>query len=241
MESRLESDVSGRHPLTWPQPPLSDGEVNFLWSFMDGSIMAPETRQRLRHGWGMCERHAFGWVSMEAAMRHGFLMGPTLLYEDLMERAAQAFRLRGPGKALRLDHRLRERGPCMMCEMEYGPHSTARAANPRVLAEARELAEIRSFVQATEKWWRPAVCGLCAGDGAEARCRSHLQQGVLNGEADLETQRGLVQSIYEHTARFSRGFVWEFRGTATEEDRAALISAVAWCGGWSPWLWLASS
>lgn len=241
MESRLQSDVPGHDSLTWPQPPLSDGEVNFLWSFMGGSIMAPETRWRLRHAWGMCERHAFGWVAMEAAMRHGYMMGPTLLYEDLMERAAQAFRLRGPGKTMRLSRQLREQGPCMMCEMEYGPHSTARAANRRVLAEARELAEIRSFVRATEPWWRPAVCGICAGDGAEARCRPHLLDNLARGETDLAAQQQLVELTYEHLARFSRAFVWEFRGTATEEDRAALISAAGWCGGWKPWLWLAGS
>jgi len=78
--------------------------------------------------------------------------------------------------------------------------------------------------------------------GAAARCRAHLGEELLTGEAvDLAAQRELVESIYGHMARFSRAFVWEYRGTATEEDRAALISAIGWCGGWKPWLWLAGT
>ena len=78
--------------------------------------------------------------------------------------------------------------------------------------------------------------------GAAARCRAHLGEDLQRGEAvDLAAQRELVESIYGHMARFSRAFVWEYRGTATEEDRAALISAIGWCGGWKPWLWLAGT
>lgn len=226
----------------WPQPPLSDGEINFLWSFMDGSIMNPGTRWRLRYAWGMCQRHAFGWVSMEATFRRSLLMGPAILYEDLMQRAAQAFHLRGPGRRLRLARRLQERGPCMMCEMDYGPDSTALAADSRVLRQGREVENIRSFVRATEPWWRPAVCGLCAGNDSPTLCRGHLREAVQHGDAvDLEAQRSLVESILRHLVRFSRSFRWEERGTDTAEDRAALISAIGWCRGWQPWLWLAGA
>ena len=103
------------------------------------------------------------------------------------------------------------------------------------------MAEILSFARATEPRWRRAGCGLCAGNGAETRCRARLQEDLLREGADLAVQRGLVESIYAHMARFSRAFVWEFRGTATDEDRAGLISAIGWCGGWKPWLWLAGS
>ena len=79
------------------------------------------------------------------------------------------------------------------------------------------------------------------GDGSEARCRARLLDDLASGEANLAVQRGLVESIYAHMASFSRAFVWEFRGTATDEDRAGLISAIGWCGGWKPWLWLVES
>src|SRR6266496_3870675 len=39
---------------------LSDGELNFLWWFIQGSIMNPETRFRLHRRWGMCQRHSLG-------------------------------------------------------------------------------------------------------------------------------------------------------------------------------------
>jgi len=231
-------DRSGTE-VVWPQPPLSDGEINFLWSFMDGSLMNPPTRWRLRYAWGMCQRHAFGWVAMEATFRPNLLMGPAVLYEDLMERAVQAFQLRGPGQGPRLAWGLRERGPCLMCEMDYGPRSTALAADPEVLQRGRELANIRSFAQATEPWWRPAVCGRCAGNESRARCRVHLREELLRGDAvNLDVQRALVESIFRHVEHFSRSFRWENRGSDTPEDRAALISASGWCGGWQPWLWL---
>lgn len=35
--------------------------------------MNPETRASLRRAWGMCERHAFGFVAVEAAFRSRFL------------------------------------------------------------------------------------------------------------------------------------------------------------------------
>jgi hypothetical protein len=55
--------------------PLSNGEINFLWWFIQGSIMSPSTRDRLWKTWGMCERHTWGFISVEAAFRQGYMMG----------------------------------------------------------------------------------------------------------------------------------------------------------------------
>jgi len=92
----------------------SPGEVHFLWFFIQGSIMVPDTRAQLRRAWGMCRRHSFTLLAVEAAFRHGYLHGPALLYEDLMERALAAFNLRGPLQEIRVAHRLRDTGPCLM-------------------------------------------------------------------------------------------------------------------------------
>jgi Dehydratase family len=54
------------------------------------------TRQRLWHAWELCQRHASGFITVDAACRHGRMHGPALLYADLMTRAQQAFRWRGP-------------------------------------------------------------------------------------------------------------------------------------------------
>jgi hypothetical protein len=41
---------------------LSEGEIHFHYWFIQGSIMIPETRCRLRRAWGLCERHAWGSI-----------------------------------------------------------------------------------------------------------------------------------------------------------------------------------
>lgn len=214
---------------------LSEGEIHFLWSFMDGSIMIPETRARLRRAWGMCARHSFGWLALEATFRPHFLHGPALLYEDLLERAVHAFAVRGPLTTLRLKWRLRARGPCLMCDLGYGPESRGMPS-AAVLARSRDLREIRSFVEAGERWWRADLCGVCAGSGAWPRCRPHLLLALSRRGADIAAQRELATRIAHHVTRFSRSFRWELRGTATPADRASLVSAVGWCSGWQAWL-----
>lgn len=208
--SRLDLD-----PLDDLAP--SAGEVHFLWSFMDGSIMIPETRERLRRAWGMCVRHSFGWLALEAAFRPHFLHGPALLYEDLLERAVRAFAIGGPFVRLHLRWRLRERGPCLMCELGYGPHS--RGVPPEdVFARGRDLRAIHRFVLAGEPWWRAHVCGECAGSGAWPRCRPHLLASLGRPGLDIAAQCELVAQIASHITRFSRSFRWELRGTAGPAD-----------------------
>ena len=46
---------------------LSDGEIHYLYWFIQGSIMVPNIRRRLRRAWGFCERHAWGYILVEAA------------------------------------------------------------------------------------------------------------------------------------------------------------------------------
>lgn len=120
---------------------LSSGEVNFLWWFIQGSIMDSDVRWSLRHGWGLCDRHTSAWLSVEAAFRHGY--------------------------------------------------------------------------------------------PSPVRCRAHLCAEIEDGAADkLDAHRSLVRYIAHHIRRYNESFVWEMRGSDTVEDRAALISAAGWCGGW---------
>jgi len=48
---------------------LSDGEVHYLWWYIQGSIMEPHVRWRLRHAWGMCGRHAWGALLAEVPLQ----------------------------------------------------------------------------------------------------------------------------------------------------------------------------
>jgi hypothetical protein len=215
---------------------LSEGEIHYLWWFIQGSIMVPEIRHRLRRAWGFCERHAWGELLVEAAFYQGYMHGPALLYEDLLKPALPAFCLQGPLKNLRLARNLRNRGPCHMCEMGYGPESKG-IVNPERIERGRDVTQLFTLARRTEKYWEKAICGRCAGNGSIQRCRRHLIEDASMGLIDrFSTHSALVEYIFHHLSLYYRSFRLEFHGTETEEDRAALISAVGWCSGWGIFL-----
>jgi len=218
-------------------PDFSDGEVHFIWHFMQGSIMNPATRWKLRRHWGMCDRHGFEFVAVEAAFRHGYLHGQAVLYEDLMKRAVDAFDGWQPLQAAILAFKLREAAPCLMCDLGYGPHSATIAPGERV-ERGKDLSEIHALAQATQQHWRGLVCGRCAGDGTPLRCRLHLREDLLDHGVNMADQQALVVYIADHITRYALSFVWGHHGTDTAEDRAALVGAIGWCSGWRPWLML---
>lgn len=214
----------------------SDGEIYYLWSFIQGNIMIPETRWQLRRAWGMCERHAFIAVAVECAHRRTFLHGPAILYHDLMKRAVATFNTPGPLKAIQIGRRFRETKPCLMCKLGYDAHSATLMSLPDYIRVGNDLTNIRAFAAETEPYWRAAVCGECAGTGASPLCRIHLREWLDDGRADLGEQKALVEHIFRHINNYLRSFCWDHRDTDTAEDRAGLISAVGWCSGWRPWL-----
>jgi hypothetical protein len=215
---------------------LSDAEVYFLYWFIQGSIMNPETRRRLRDAWGFCERHTCGYVAVEAAYRNGWPHGAALLYEDLMERAVRAFSLVGAWRLPRLRWRLCERGPCLMCELGLGPATPTVYAPAETVARGRRLQPLQAFANSLRTLWEPYVCGPCTGRMSAPRCRRHLRADW--GPIDLVTQRRIVTHIAEHVRSYARSFRFECRGTETDADRAGFIGAVGWCSGWRTWLTL---
>jgi hypothetical protein len=58
----------------------------------------------------------------------------------------------------------------------------------------------------------------------------------MQAGADLARHRILLKDVLEHLGLYRQSFVWGYHGTETDEDRAALISAVGWCSGWQPWV-----
>jgi hypothetical protein len=215
---------------------LSNGEINFLWWFIQGSIMSPSTREQLWNGWGMCERHAWGFISVEASFREGYMHGPAILYEDLMNRARAAFIIRGPMQAWRIMRNIRARGPCLMCDMEYGPHSKGVADAERV-EKGRDLGELQALALKTSAYWQKGVCGRCAGEDLPQRCRRHLIQEISQGViTDLSPHAALVDDVAKHIKIYALSFRHGYHGTETDEDAAALMSAVGWCSGWKTFL-----
>ncbi len=215
---------------------LSDGEIQFFWQFIQGSIMNPETRWNLRDNWGMCDRHSFGFASVEAAYRHGFLMGQAVLYQDLMERAVDAFRSAVPQT---IAFRLREKEKCLMCQMGYSlKNRTDAAPFFQRAGEGRNLEPIRLFAVETAPRWQERVCGICAGEENPLRCRTHFLAELDRDGADFSTQRELVERILKHLDRYMQSFVWDCGFDATLEDCASLIEAIGWLTGWKPWIQL---
>ncbi len=158
--------------------------------------------------------------------------GPAVLYEDVMGLALAAFEIQGPMQHGRLKRRLRAQGSCLMCEEGYGPESEW-FVKPQIVQQGRDLTEVTTLALSTFPYWRRTVCGKCSGDGSPERCRRHLIEdeslGLLD---DLASQRALVSHIAKRLARLACSFQLEFKGTQTEEDAGALISAVGWCSGW---------
>ena len=195
--------------------------------------MNPDTRQRLRRAWGLCERHAWGWMTVEAAFRSGYMHGPAVLYEDLMGLAVAAFDIQGPMPISRLRRKIQQRGPCLMCEEGFDAH-TKGFIKEEVVAQGRDLSEFRVLARRTFPYWQKSVCGICAGTDSAQRCRSHLIEDAKKRLVDdFSEPRALINYMLHHLAKYARSFQFEFHGTQTEEDMASLITAVGWCSGWA--------
>ncbi len=212
-------------------PVLSDAEVHFLWWFIQGSIINPETRERLHRAWGMCARHAIGLLQVEAAFRHGWVHASTLLYLDLLERALQALTARGLRANGRIRNRLRATGPCLMCELRA---RGGGAASEELLDRGRDSAELLGLAAHTRPFWLPYACRECVTGARGPLCRLHLvghSSDVF--ERELHRERSDLGGVMRHLIRYARSFRWEERDSETEGDRAALMTAVGWCSGWS--------
>jgi len=173
---------------------------------------------------------------VEAAFRSGYMHGPAVLYEDVMGLALAAFKMHGPVQHGRLRRRLRQKGPCLMCEEGYG-HASKGFVKKKIVQQGRDLSELLGLARRTEPYWRKAVCGTCAGTVSTRRCRQHLIEDESLGLGDdISAHRSLVTYLATHLVKYARSFQFQFKGSQTEEDTAALISAVGWCSGWGLFL-----
>lgn len=185
------------------------------------------TRQRLRKAWGLCERHALGYLTIESSFRRGFVHGSAILYEDLMHRALSTFTLKNPFKRWRLARGLSNKGPCLMCGAGFGPERKG-TAKPELVKKGRDLSGVLALARKTRPYWQKALCGKCVDDGSEQRCRRHLIEDLHMGLIDdLSGHYFLVRYIARHVSKYARSFQFEYRGTETDEDEAALLSALS--------------
>jgi hypothetical protein len=223
------------------QPPTlaaTDGEINFLWSFIQGSIMIPESWNRLLRGYGFCERHAWTHVSVEMSFRDTYLLGPTILYSALIEkslRMATAPRANTHSVAWKL----RATDTCFLCALNI--NDTATGAAPRArLDQGRDSGRLRAFARGLEPMWRGYVCTSCAGPESVGsrpnRCRLHLSADASARKLfDLSSQKKLLQKVHVSLTRYQSSFL-AGNPLASDRDRAAFGTAVGWCSGWRPLL-----
>jgi hypothetical protein len=215
---------------------LSDGEVDFLWWFIQGSIMDPDVRERLDAHWGLCARHNLAFFVVEAAFRPHLIHGCSILYGELMQRAANVLDDRGVHGLMPINvsrYLLRATGPCHMCDLRYDERSAA-SAPPERFALGRDMSNARRFADENRRGWLPLVCGRCAGSDGPVLCRPHLIEGLGQMRSGaVRSQYAYVEAIRAHLAKFENAFRWDHRETDTDEDRGALIAAIGWCGGWN--------
>lgn len=213
---------------------LSDGEIDFLWWFIQGSIMDTSVRARLHAHWGMCARHALGFFCVEAAFRPHLIHGSTILYNELLRRATHLIGGHGLSRlkpAAIARHQLQISGPCLMCSLGYGAGSPGNAP-PARLAQGRDLANARAFARENRDGWRDHICGQCSGRPGTTLCRAHLIESLGRSTITVSEPDATVPLIAEHLARFENAFRWDSRGTDSAEDRGALVAAIGWCSGW---------
>lgn len=217
-------------------PPLSTGEVNFLWWFIQGSLMNAPVREDLRRGWGPCERHALALLVVENALRPHYLHGPVILFHDLMKRAVAAYAYAWPLHDLRTRHALTPTRPCHFCAMGIDASTTGDLPHERYLCASDET-NLRAFMAKTYEGWRSWVCPTCTGAPGSVLCRRHiLEVHEAWAQGAFEDERARIGGLAEHLGRYERAFAVDYQGTDTIDDRAALIAAAGWVAGWGQ-LW----
>ena len=176
-------------------------------------------------------------IGVEMSFRDEYLLGPTILYAELIEKALCAVsRLESIGRHS-FEYALRARSPCFLCAMNLR-NSWACRSSPHDRASIADVttARSRAFAGRLAPAWRSWLCPECAGreraGAAPTLCRQHLIAAIrAHGPVDISTQRNLLQDLYDHVARYQDSFLVG-GPEASDQDRAALIAAIGWCSGW---------
>jgi hypothetical protein len=210
----------------------TDGEISFLWSFIQGSIAVPETWNALLRSFGFCERHAWMHIGIEMSFRDQYLLGPTILYTELIGKAVHA--IDRPRFTAGYDFRTGD--PCVFCTMNLR-HANAGACPQVRLARGRDISNLRDFASRLRPLWSAYLCPDCSGQaGSPMRCRRHLLAAIEAGApVDFRIERYVLDGLSDRMTRYQKSFLAE-GPQVNDHDRAALIAAIGWCSGWRPLL-----
>lgn len=226
--------ASGPEPLA-----ATDGEINFLWWFIQGSIMIPETWNALLRSYGFCERHAWIHINVEMSFRDEYLLGPTILYGELIKKSLRAINSPQRIALHSVMRRLRAAGPCLLCAMNL-KNAFAGVSLQARLDQGRDNSQLWNFASKLEPIWRSSLCSDCSGRESGGtipkRCRQHLLAAMKERTpVDIVAQKNMLQDMSDRVARCKKSFVLG-GPKASDQDSAALIAAIGWCSGWRPLL-----
>ncbi len=218
---------------------ITDGEINFLWSFIQGSIAIAETWNGLMRSYGFCARHAWIHMSVELSFRDQYLLGPTILYAELIDKSVRAISASRTTGLQPMIRRLRAAGPCLLCALNVKDASAGACPQAR-LDRGRDTGPLRNFAGKLEPLWRSSLCPGCAGASGEGisanRCRQHLLAAMqARIPIDISAQKDMLRDLSDRVGRYQKSFL-AGGGEAADQDRAALITAIGWCSGWQPLL-----
>lgn len=220
---------------------ITDGEINFLWSFIQGSLMNVETWRCLLNGYGFCERHAWVHLNVEMAFREQYLLGPTILYAALIEKALNAVGVVPAASRRFVERRLRAGEACLLCTLNV--ISASRGACPqRRLDQGRDTRPLQWFALDLKQLWSDYVCDACKRkegskpNNGEIRCRRHLIADLrAHRPVNLLRQQVMLRDLHERVIRYQESFT-AGKPEANDQERASLVAAVGWCSGWRPLL-----
>jgi hypothetical protein len=185
--------------------------------------------------YGFCERHAWIHISVEMSFRDEYLLGPAILYSELIEKALGAVsRLQSVGQHS-LEHALRSRSPCFLCSMNLRNSASAGAAPGSRLDRGRDISTLRAFAGRTAPVWRSWLCPKCAGH-QYARldptlCRQHLIAAMrARTPVDISAQGNMLQDLFDHVAHY-QDFVsgWRLGGV---RSRSGGFDCCDWLVQW---------
>jgi hypothetical protein len=211
---------------------ITDGEVNFVQGFVhDGSIGAECGLQLMRY-WGYCERHSWVSLAVEMALLHGFCSRSATLYADILRQGVAALSPEYHLKPRAIAKALKESGTCMICSANPARRGLLTAAE---LTKAKDLAQLRGLAEKSARFWTSECCPRCMTGATHGHlCRRHLIEALDVGTpVNLDEEHRHLLDVLARLENFAWSFSWDFRGIDGPEDRAALISAIGWCSGWS--------
>jgi len=208
---------------------FTESELKQLWSFVDGAIMAPDIREHLRKGWGLCPRHAWGYAVTEIEVRRGRPFSTAILYEDLARHAARLVGQRHKPWT-RVRSQLRTRSICFTCDyvsmVDGGRDPGEGAPNSLTLGRVNERTGTLAMFEELGDVVLERACPTCLG-GDGLICRLHILEQAGPPDA-LTAELGAL-------AVRLRRLIDSMNAKGSEVgsvEAVSWIEALGWFGGW---------